>query len=94
MKKDMNEIIRDLADAAWEDGTEVRECWRGLCGMWRVADYCCDVRFIDALEQELRDQHAYLKDNFTWVDHEEIKCDSCGREMPAYRELVWNGDLE
>ena len=93
MKKDMDEIVRDLEAAAYEEGTEAKECWRGLCGMWRVANYGCSDKFINALEQEIREQYAYLKNNFTWVEHKEVPCDKCGRGRPHYRELVWNEDL-
>jgi len=92
-RAEMDEIVEELEAAAREEGTETGECWRGLCHMWRVIHYGSSDEFRDALEKELREQHQFFKENFTWVEHDELACDKCGRGRSRYRELVWNEEL-
>lgn len=91
-KDDIQTIIDELYEASLEEGTELGEYWRGLCNFWKVVHYSNDGVFVSDIATEIRSQHKWFKDNFTWVEHEEIKCECCGKGRPAYRELVFNDD--
>lgn len=92
-RKEMDEIVDELEAAASEEGTECGECWAGICCLWRVGQDGCNAGFLEALEKEIRDQHKWFRENFTWIQHEKTYCDSCSQGHPAYRELVWNEEL-
>jgi len=91
-RKEMDEITEELEEAARAEGTECGETWAGITYLWRCQDGLSSS-FTEALEQEIRDQHKWFKENFTWVQHDAMKCDNCGKGHPAYRELVWNENL-
>ena len=95
---DIETIIIELDQAAfdnsWAEGTELGEYWRGLCHFWNVVKYSNDSKFISIIENEIRSQHEWMKANFTWVEHAEYYCKECGKGHSAYKELVWNEELE
>jgi len=91
---DVETILIELDEASGAEGTELGEYWRGLCDFWDVVKYSNDVEFFNTIENEIRSQYEWFKENFTWVDREEIVCDECGKGRQAYRELVWNEELE
>lgn len=89
---DINQMIEELEEAGIEEGTETGESWRALADMQRFAHYLSD-QFADALEREIREQHAWMKENFTWVECNNPPCTHCGRGGSKYRTLVWNEEL-
>lgn len=92
-RREMDEMIEELEVAASNMMDECGECFGAICHMWRSGQDGCSREFLDALEKEIREQYRWLKDNFTWVEHDEEKCDKCGRGRSKYRELVWNEEL-
>jgi len=90
---DIQAMIDELDEASTEEGTELGEYWRALCRFWRSVHYSNDPEFISIIEKEIISQYEWFKENFTWIEHEEINCDKCGKGRPAYRELVWNEEL-
>jgi len=88
----MDKIIEELVRASQNEGTETGECWGRLCDMWRYGDYVSD-EFEIALEKEIRHQHKFMKENWTWVEHKSSTCKECGHYSYADRELVWNEEL-
>jgi hypothetical protein len=91
---DIKTVVDELDEASTEEGTELGEYWRGLCRFWRVVQYGGNSELVNTIRNELYSQYEWLKQNFTWVEHEEVSCDECGKGCPAYRELVWNEELE
>jgi hypothetical protein len=90
---DIQTIIDELNEASNQEGTEIGEYWQGLCNFWQVVEYGGNHLFISEVEKEIRSQYEWFKENFTWVEQEEIICDKCGKGRSAYRELVWKYDL-
>jgi len=92
MQPDMDQILEELEEAVAYEGSEVGECWGGLCDMWSVAHDGCSEEFIIQLEHEIREQYAWFKKNFKWIECKNCECSHCGRGGSYYRELVWDGD--
>jgi hypothetical protein len=89
---DMDQIVRELDEAAQYEGTETGEGWGALCHVWRFASYISE-QFQDAVEKELREQHKWMTENFTWVGIQSTVCEKCGHHTYATKELVWNEEL-
>lgn len=88
---DMDQIINELEEAAEYEGTECSQTWISLCDLWRHQD-ALSYNFIHALEEEIRHQYKWFKNNFTWVKHSAIQCDKCGTSFSAYKDLVYHGE--
>jgi hypothetical protein len=93
MPIDYDKLIKDLEEACQYENTELGEWWGMLCEMWSFSCHLPSDEFITALEKEIAEQHEWLKNNFTWVEHNEPPCEKCGRGGKIYRELVFNDKL-
>jgi hypothetical protein len=87
---DFDHIIGELEEAIAHSNDENGEVWETLLTLWQMRDYLYDD-FRDCLEDEIRRQHLFMKENYTLVEHDAFYCNKCVRGH--IKKLVHNDDL-